>query len=584
MGTNMLALLLAFVLTPCATQNCATSTTSTEEMTEVIIDCEKSTVTIVCHMGSAEPNCTRSTVIKTTSTTSISVTATSITTSTSESSTSSITTSSSTISTSTTTTTSTTITNTTASATTSTASSMTQTFTSATNTTDTSTSTLITNTTASLTATTTFSSATTGTATSTTTGTSTASLMAMVTIQGKLAFVAENIAQDLVAQSVVILSLSKYLELDASAFRNVTATSSQRRLSLFSKGRRLNDVWSVDFELSVPSPVAPETIERLTDLSKRIANSQAQRFATLLSDAILNYGGAPSNDLLQFLQLSGIDTQPDSRDNDTLGVTAPSDESESDDLLAIVMVVVGTILVLGCCCFALRQFCCSRPASSEISKDLLLTDLRAFTEMQQLEAERWALGEEVLSKPALTMPIVWSGSWTCTAQAPNSNVPRLRQHTLSFKAGGVLEGLAQEQSRGRFRISGGAYDLDSGKLLWREVPKDAPDTAGGRIIECQGQLRLCNGGRVGPEGLPSYEIVGRYYEYDTTLVPKSIGQGSFTLTAESCAESWASPMSRSQERRANAAPAPQNRVSPQQLPPRDGRGLEDLGSHATDCV
>ena len=140
-------------------------------------------------------------------------------------------------------------------------------------------------------------------------------------------------------------------------------------------------------------------------------------------------------------------------------------------------------------------------------------ELGTCRDIWKLESERWALAERVIRSPQFSLASGWKGVWLW-----ESDVGRdLRLYSLSFGAGGQFWGAGQS-GRGNFTVNGGALDAAEGMLKWREKGRDF-------IVECAGHWDL-------QELKQPTRIEGVFSAYSVAALPKRIGQGRFTLTAD----------------------------------------------------
>jgi len=165
-----------------------------------------------------------------------------------------------------------------------------------------------------------------------------------------------------------------------------------------------------------------------------------------------------------------------------------------------------------------------------VEADVCLSDVR----LPQLQASgqpqsNWILVEADLSQRTCQFlsPSTWSGTWKWTdlSRIQRSIVPTVqKEYNLTFQRGGRLVGLGNEDS-GKFRLTGGRYHA-AGEVEWREVPL----TVGGFAFECTGHLRVRRR-KDGTGGDDSFEIVGLFTAFDTSISAQQVGSGRFALHA-----------------------------------------------------
>ncbi|CAE6971851.1 unnamed protein product [Symbiodinium sp. CCMP2456] len=516
-------------------EQCTTSTASVPGGTVVTIDCERSVVTITCYHAEAIPDCHRVEMFKTTSTVSSTVSSTSI----SQSSTtrsSTVSSSSTFMSTSTVTHTDTstvsTITATTStsiSLTLSSSSTLSQTATFIPSTTSCTLSSTRTSTQQRLT-----TIATTTTATSTTSaspsrpGTSTRTATSMLTstslttqtatatrtrtgvgtvayLSGYLIMMASGVSRHQ-AELAVAAALVDYLQLERLAA--VAATARREHLA---------DTWNVSFSMEFPGAREEELLGQLRDLLASVEANVASTFSDILRIQLEYMGAEPSGHLPLLLGVDGLGSVPDGPEAEP---AEPAEPAEAADSASIIVGIALAASAMGLMAYFFWRRRTLMPTLFQQLPEAFRYVWQkepsgVACDIWQLEAERWDLAESVLRAAPFPLAPRWRGVWQWDADEKGKKEEH-RLYVLRFSPGGQFSGFGR--GRSDFTVSGGAMDGAKGVLKWRE------QDLGNCILECAGHWDR----RV---SLPT-RIDGTFAAYDVTALPKRIGQGCFTLTAD----------------------------------------------------
>jgi len=346
-------------------------------------------------------------------------------------------------------------------------------------------------------------------------------------LAGSLAFVSDG-TNKTQAEAALRSQLASRLDIPSNSLVVNASKDFWTRKMLFSD--KTISVWRVNFVAPLPSARVESVREQMMVLSKSIAEDDADSFSSGFRSSLTEVGAQPPAGLLVVdLQIQ----DPEVSTTTTSGaeaVNGPGSKDSDSPVLVILLVVVG-VMLLAC----LSYWACSGKSGATQEPSVKI-ETGAFSEIQQLESRRWALGESVLDQGSqaldMHMPSQWSGTWTWVAQTQlqgAASAPRQKRYNLSFD-GGTVEGRTDDYQVTQ-RVIGGAYDpANEGRIMWREVTANSGNS-GGLITECEGQLQV----REPQPGSSSRMCViqGTFAAYDTsTAPPQRRGRGHFVIQAE----------------------------------------------------
>eukprot|EP00439_Symbiodinium_sp_Y106_P028137 s2700_g3.t1 len=298
------------------------------------------------------------------------------------------------------------------------------------------------------------------------------------------------------AELAVAAALVDYLQLE-------------RLAAVAARARRehLADTWNVSFSMEFPRAREEELLGQLRDLLASVEANVASRFSDVLRIQLENMGAEPSGHLPLLLGVEGLGSVPDGQ------------EAEPADSASI---IVGIALALSAMGLMAYFFWRRRTLMPTLFQQLPEAFRYAWQkesscvacDIWQLEAERWDLAESVLRAAPSPLTPRWRGVWRWDAGEEKKDESRF--YVLRFSPGGQFSGFGR--GRSDFTVSGGAVDAAKGMLKWREQDLN------NRILECAGHWDR--------RASPPTRIDGTFSAYDVTALPKRIGQGCFTLTAD----------------------------------------------------
>lgn len=170
---------------------------------------------------------------------------------------------------------------------------------------------------------------------------------------------------------------------------------------------------------------------------------------------------------------------------------------------------------------------------SDIQPEVQLADVQPEVLVkpprQRSTASDWILADVDLSarRCQSLSPSSWSGSWTWTQLSRfhrHFDPPTSKDYSLTFQRGGRLVGQGSD-SLSSYKLTAGSY-RETGELTWREVPQ----SASGLAFECSGHLRSRRRKDMQPED--SFEIVGVFAAYDTSVSALQVGSGRFSIRTQ----------------------------------------------------
>jgi len=170
---------------------------------------------------------------------------------------------------------------------------------------------------------------------------------------------------------------------------------------------------------------------------------------------------------------------------------------------------------------------------SDIQPEVQLADVQPEVVVkpprQRSTASDWILTDVDLSASRCQSlsPSSWSGSWTWTQLSRfhrHFDPPTSKEYSLTFQRGGRLVGQGSD-SLSSYKLTAGSY-RETGELTWREVPQ----SASGLAFECSGHLRSRR--RKDMQQGDSFEIVGVFAAYDTSVSALQVGSGRFSLRTQ----------------------------------------------------
>lgn len=343
------------------------------------------------------------------------------------------------------------------------------------------------------------------------------------------------------AEDAVSAATAQYLSINEAAIvvvnattvnitteNSTNATSKTRRL----RGRRLTSIWAVNVRFRVSRLTAFQACTPILVLASPNSSQAIANFSSVLRMELINLGASPSTNFsitgLTSSSCRSFTTTPvPSGGGDQSLIQKPPEPTPpilSGPLLIVVIVVAVVVVLLVCCyCIVCRRK--REPKGLDV-----MPDHQATVDLWRLESERWSFTEEVLGNEAPDPPLPknWSGTWTASS-SNSSSPPRPRRYMLTFQAGGRFDG-SGEDPRGRFRITGGSFDIKSRKLYWREVFGED-----GIVTEGVAEFRPKGGGKdqdddEDAENVESWEIAGTLYAFDTSLSAHRLGSGRLCLS------------------------------------------------------
>ena len=328
----------------------------------------------------------------------------------------------------------------------------------------------------------------------------------MVTHLGYLALSAFGVSQ-LQAELAVAAVLRDYLQLDADSVA-ARARRWQRPLA-----DNVEEMWNVSFSMAVPPAREEELLGLLRDLLASVEANVAS-FSNALRDQLRLVGAGPSGQLSILLWVEGLSSQePDP--NNSAFITIVS--LVSGLALAALVMLASYVLWRRWAIWEMWA-----PSRFHQLPKALSQKAPIARDLWQLEAERWDMAERVIRASQFPLASKWTGVWQWEGDEGKKEA---RFYTLSFSVGGQFSGFGKG-AHGDFTVSGGALDAVKGMVKWRE--KDLKDL---HCMECAGQWDL-RGPLSSHSPHSPTRIEGIFSAYDITAVPKRVGQGCFTLTAD----------------------------------------------------
>lgn len=300
------------------------------------------------------------------------------------------------------------------------------------------------------------------------------------------------------AELAVAAALVDYLQLERRA---AVAATARREHSA--------DAWNVSFSMEYPRAREEELLGQLRDLLASVEANVASTFSDLLRIQLEHMGAEPSGHLPLRLGVDGLGS-------------VPGEEAEPADSVSIVGIALACLAASAMGMMA--YFFWRRRTLMPTLFQQLPEAFRYVWQKEpsgvacdiwQLEAERWDLAESVLRAAPFRLAQNWRGVWQWDADEKGKKEEH-RLYLLRFSPGGQFSGFGR--GRSDFTVSGGAMDGTKGVLKWRE--QDLSNC----ILECAGHWDR-------GVSLPT-RIDGTFSAYDVTALPKRIGQGCFTLTAD----------------------------------------------------
>ncbi|CAE7608214.1 hypothetical protein AK812_SmicGene6017 [Symbiodinium microadriaticum] len=300
------------------------------------------------------------------------------------------------------------------------------------------------------------------------------------------------------AELAVAAALVDYLQLERRA---AVAATARREHSA--------DTWNVSFSMEYPRAREEELLGQLRDLLASVEANVASTFSDLLRIQLEHMGAEPSGHLPLRLGVDGLGS-------------VFGEEAEPADSVSIVGIALAC---LAASAMGLMAYFFWRRRTLMPTLFQQLPEAFRYVwqkepsgvacDIWQLEAERWDLAESVLRAAPFRLAQNWRGVWQWDADEKGKKEEH-RLYLLRFSPGGQFSGFGR--GRSDFTVSGGAMDGTKGVLKWRE--QDLSNC----ILECAGHWDR-------GVSLPT-RIDGTFSAYDVTALPKRIGQGCFTLTAD----------------------------------------------------